>query len=418
MPIQKKPAYLLHRATGQARCRVNAKDYYLGKYGSPESRERYDELLDEWFAANGDVSRHTLTVDDLALRFLAFAETYYRRRNGEPTGATKNLRHALSPLVRLFGLTRIRDFGPLKLKAVRDHMIQAGHCRTNINREMHRIKRVFKWGVENEIVPAAIYTALAAVASLKCGRSEAVESAPVQAVKEATVNATMTHLPAVLAAMVKLQLLTGCRPGEVCSLRPCDVTFQSNGVWVFRPEHHKTEHHGKERRIFIGPEGQAVLRPYLDRDAEAYCFSPADSEAERNALKRANRKSPMTPSQAARQPKSDRKRWPRERYDKDSYVRAIVRACEIGFEMPNDLRKIPATVQGAERERLQRLAAEWRAKHCWSPNQLRHTRATRIREKYGLEAAAVVLGHSDPRVTEIYAERDFEMAARIMLEVG
>ena len=418
MPKQKKPAYLLHKATGQARCRVNHKDHYLGRYGSPESRERYDELLEEWFAANGDVSRHTLTVDDLALRFLAFAETYYRRKNGEPTGATQNIRHALRPLIRMFGSTRIRDFGPLKLKAVRDDMIQAGHCRTNINREMHRVKRVFRWGVENEMVPAPIHQALTAVASLKCGRSAAVESASVQAVKEATVNATMTHLPAVLAAMVKLQLLTGCRPGEVCSLRPCDVTFQSNGVWVFRPEHHKTEHHGKERRIFIGPEGQAVLRPYLDRDAEAYCFSPADSEAERNTEKRANRKSPMTPSQAARQPKSGRKRWPRERYDKDSYARAIVRACEIAFDMPDELRKIPADVSAAERERLQRLAAEWRAKHCWSPNQLRHTRATRIREKYGLEAAATVLGHSDPRVTEIYAERDFEMAARVMLEVG
>ena len=142
MPIQKKPAYLLHKATGQARCRVNGKDYYLGKYGSPESRERYDELLDEWFAANGDVSRHTLTVDDLALRFLVFAETYYRRRNGEPTGATKNLRHALRPLVRLFGLTRIRDFGPLKLKAVRDDMIQAGlrHTRATRIREKYGIE--------------------------------------------------------------------------------------------------------------------------------------------------------------------------------------------------------------------------------------------------------------------------------------
>ena len=95
-----------------------------------------------------------------------------------------------------------------------------------------------------------------------------------------------------------------------------------------------------------------------------------------------------------------------------------MRACEIAFDMPNELRKIPANVQGADRERLQRLAAEWRAKYCWSPNQLRHTRATRIREKYGLEAAATVLGHSDPRVTEIYAERDFGMAERIMLEVG
>ena len=95
-----------------------------------------------------------------------------------------------------------------------------------------------------------------------------------------------------------------------------------------------------------------------------------------------------------------------------------MRACEIAFDMPDELRKIPADLSAAEDEERKRLATEWRAKHCWSPNQLRHTRATRIREKYGIEAAATVLGHSDPRMTEIYAERDFEMAARIMREVG
>ena len=126
--------------------------------------------------------------------------------------------------------------------------------------------------MENEYVPAPIFQALTAVAGLKCGRSDAVESAPVQPVRENIVNATVSHLSDVVAAMVKLHMLTGCRPGELCLMRPGDVTFQSNGVWVYRPERHKTEHHGKERRIFIGPEGQAVLRPFLDRDAEAYCL--------------------------------------------------------------------------------------------------------------------------------------------------
>ena len=388
MSKQTKPSYLHHKATGQARCRIAGKDHYLGEFGSPESRERYEELIAEWFARNGDTSRLTVTIDDLAILFMEFAEKYYRRENGESTGSAANIRLALRPLVRLFGKTRIRDFGPLKLKAVRDTMIQAGHCRKHINSEIHRIKRVFKWGTESELVPAPIYMALTAVASLKCGRSDAVESAPVEPVAEAIVNATIPHLPAVVAAIVKLQLLTGARPGEICLLRPCDVTIQPSGVWVYRPERHKTEHHGRERRIFIGPEGQAVLRPFLDRDAEAYCFSPAESEAERNAERKANRKSPMTPSQAARRPKTDRQREPRTRYDKNGYCRAIVRACRLAEVEP------------------------------WSPNQLRHTRATAIRERYGLEAAATVLGHSDTKITAVYAERDFVMAAKIMAEVG
>jgi site-specific recombinase XerC len=55
----------------------------------------------------------------------------------------------------------------------------------------------------------------------------------------------------------------------------------------------------------------------------------------------------------------------------------------------------------------------------WSPNQLRHTRATQIRAAFGsIEAAKAVLGHTDTRVTEIYAERDLGLAAKVMKEIG
>jgi integrase len=55
---------------------------------------------------------------------------------------------------------------------------------------------------------------------------------------------------------------------------------------------------------------------------------------------------------------------------------------------------------------------------AWSRRQLRHTRATRIRQAYGLEAAKAVLGHADTKVTEIYAERDLGLAVRVMQKIG
>jgi site-specific recombinase XerC len=54
----------------------------------------------------------------------------------------------------------------------------------------------------------------------------------------------------------------------------------------------------------------------------------------------------------------------------------------------------------------------------WSPNQLRHARATELRRNYGLEAAQTVLGHREADVTQLYAERDFELAKQIMQAVG
>ena len=384
---KRKPSYLRHKPTGQARCRIDGTDCYLGPYGSKESRERYDDLIAEWFAKQGDVSNYTLTIDDLTILYMRHAEQYYRK-NGELTTEVCNIRVALRPLIQLFGTNRVRDFGPRKLKVVRQYFINNAHCRTNINRMISKIKLMFRWGVECEFIPPSIHTALAAVAGLKLGRTEARESKPVKPVAEGTVSDTLVYLTPTVAAMVQLQLLSGARPGEICKMRPCDITFGTNGVWCYRPESHKTEHHGKERRIYIGPEGQDVLRPFLGRKPEAFYFSPAESEAERNAERRKRRKSPMTPSQARRKPKTHRGSPPKDHYTKDSYRRTVIRACRKAGVEP------------------------------WSPNRLRHSRATIIRERYGIEAAQTVLGHSDPKTTQIYAERDFEMAARIMREIG
>lgn len=419
-----KPTYLLHKPTGQARVRIDGRDIYLGEYGSRASRERYDDLVADWFARNGDLKSYVLEVDDLVLLFLEHAREHYRK-DGRLTSEFECLKLAFRPLIELYGHSRARDFGPRALKAVRKIMVDAGRTRRSINSMISRIRRLFRWGVENEHVPVTVLQALCAVQGLQLGRTTAAEGEPVEPVDEATVNETLKYLSPVVAAMVQLQLLTGARPGELVTLRPCDLTMETDGVWTYRPQGHKTVHRGRERRVYLGPEAQALLRPYLDRAPESFCFSPREATELRHAQKRAARKSPMTPSQAARRPKAMPKKAPRERYTTPSYRRAIERACEFAFGMPPELQSPPKDENGkrleetaAQRTLRRRLAAEWRKQNTWNPHQLRHTRATAIRKQFGLEAAQVVLGHAECRVTEVYAERDFELAARVMKEIG
>ena len=54
----------------------------------------------------------------------------------------------------------------------------------------------------------------------------------------------------------------------------------------------------------------------------------------------------------------------------------------------------------------------------WGPNRLRHTATTEIRRTFGLEAAQVTLGHSQADVTQIYAEKDLTLAAKVAREIG
>jgi integrase len=250
------------------------------------------------------------------------------------------------------------------------------------------------------------------------GRTEAKELPPVLPVADGAVNATLGHLPPIVADMVRLQRLTGCRPEEICTIRPCDVDTAGE-VWSYRPESHKTQHHGRERVIFIGPKGQEVLRPYLLRDKSSSCFSPLESEQKRLTAAHEERITPLNHGNA---PGTNRKRKPKrnpgERYTSASYRRAISRACEIAFQMPAELQKKPAGETPEQRAQRLKLAREWRAEHCWAPNQLRHSAATEIRKKFGLEAAQVTLGHSAANVTQVYAERDLQKAAHVMAQVG
>jgi site-specific recombinase XerC len=60
----------------------------------------------------------------------------------------------------------------------------------------------------------------------------------------------------------------------------------------------------------------------------------------------------------------------------------------------------------------------WRKAHRWHPNQLRHLFVTVVRKAHGLEAAQVLRGHTRAEVTQVYAERNAEPAARVADQVG
>jgi integrase len=297
-------------------------------------------------------------------------------------------------------------------------MIDQRHARRYVNENVHRIRKVFRWAASEQLIPAEVHQGLATVEGLHKGLCEARETAPVVIVEDAIIEATLPHLPATVADMVRLQRLTGARPGEVCAVRPADIDRTSE-VWRYTPAEHKTEHHGKRRVIAIGPRAQAVLLPYLLREAESFCFCPAVSESQRRREQHERR---VTPLSCGNKPGSNRKRRreraPGNRYTNDSYRRAVARACEAAFKMPEDLRRIDPNLSKAERARLRVAAAAWRGKHVWHPNQLRHSAATEIRGKFGIEAVQHVLGHARLDMAEVYAEKNFALAASVAREVG
>lgn len=199
-----------------------------------------------------------ITIAALGMRWLDHCEAYYRDREGNPTSSVDGARMALRCLFP-FGDVAAAAFTPRDLTVVRDAMIRDGRPRVTCNAVTKTIRRMFRWGVCEGLVPPAVWQALASVDPLRKGRTEAPELPPVREVAESVVSATLPHLPRIVAAMVWLQRWTGSRPDEVCIVRPCDID-RSHDVWVFTPRHHKLDwrEDAQPRRIAIGAEGQKV----------------------------------------------------------------------------------------------------------------------------------------------------------------
>ena len=148
MPRHKNPSYRLHKATGQAVVTLDGRDVYLGRHGTPGSKAEYDRIIAEWLAGGRGRPGHApgdLTVSELILAYLRFADGYYRDPDGAPTCEPDCVRDAMKPLRRLYGHTEAARFGPLALKAVRQTLVDGKLCRTTINARVGRIKRMFRW---------------------------------------------------------------------------------------------------------------------------------------------------------------------------------------------------------------------------------------------------------------------------------
>lgn len=408
-PKNSVPTYRLHSPSGTARCWVGGKWINLGKYNSPESRSEYARVLAEVAvapvpAAAPGAAHADVTVNELLLGFWRYAEQHYRRADGTPTNELPQFKQTFRLVRELYGHTPAREFGPLALKALRQKMIDARWSRKLINQRVGRVRRAFRWAVENELVPVTVLQALAAVQGLQAGRSPAKETEPVMPVEEAHVRATLPFLRPAVRAMVQVQLLTGMRPGEVCQLRPCDLDTAA-AVWLFRPTQHKARHRDRPRVVAVGPRAQRLLTEFAPASPTDYYFSPRRVVEQLHAERAANRKTPWYASHTKRNAEQRAARpngLPAERYSVTAYDRAISRA-----------------VVKANARRAQLAGTDnFDPVPHWHPNQLRHAQGTRVRREYGLEAAQVVLGHARADVTQVYAEADVAHAARVAAEIG
>jgi integrase len=293
-----------------------------------------------------------------------------------------------------------------KWRPVNVQKSRQGLSRKLVNQRIDHIKRVFKWGASEELLPASVYEALTTVAGLRRGHPGTYERPKVTPVLQQHVDATLPFLSSQVAAMVQLQALLGARPTEICLLRGRNID-RSRQVWWYKidpnqvylegpSDQHKTAHHegadgsAQVKLLPIGPKAQEILKPWLRENPDEYLFQPKEARQAMYEARR-NRDTPLWRShlecQASKR-KAKPKRAPGKHYNRHSYARAIARACQRAG-VPH-----------------------------WHPHQLKHLCGTEVRKKYKQEGSRAYMGHSKLATAEIYAEKDMELVEQIALELG
>ncbi len=397
------PTYQRHNSGGRDRafCSViedgRSRRIYLGKWNSPESKRKFRALIRCYLSgdrpknqAPGIGPDDGVTIEDLVARFLVWGETHYVK-HGKRTKSWQGMKEAAAPLLDLFRDELVLNFGPKKLQMVQAQMVDLGLARKTVNSRIRKLRRIFRWGVAEEIVSPWVWEGLRAMEPLQRGRTKAPECAPVEPVPIKDIQAVLSHMVPSLRAMVQVQLLTGMRPGELVQLRLTDIDRSGpDGCWVFTPRTHKNEHKSLSRRVVLSRTVQKLIKPFLTLDPEALIFNPSAVVEERKRAMRARRRSKVTPSQLARD--KERRERPKRQFSPEwsagNYRKAIHYACDAA---------------GIER---------------WSPGRLRHNFQDLAERACGLEASSKALGHKQLATTEHYRNQlDLDQAVLAMKAV-
>ena len=367
------PKYRKHSQRDRAFVEIDGKRHYLpGRYGSPESRAAYDRIIQ---GVESELAPdRPESVGHFTALYLDYAQEHYE--GGEEYQHFRRL--CVDHVWPLFESTPLGDFGPKKLKQLQSDLVDKGYTRPGVNARTRRTVRMFRWGVSEELIAAEQLTALETVPGLRKGKTKAPETTPKDVISWAAVEATLPHLSDCVAAMVRLQWFTGARSENICDLRPSQVD-RSVDPWLWMPDEHKTDWRGLTLQIYLGPQAQVVLTPWLDRPADRPCFMP---------------------SEWSKHPRAG------DQYTSHSYRQAILYA----LAAMADYHDWPA------KPTIPRLREA--GVTPWTPHQLRHTRGQLVRDKYDLEAAQASLGHASAKATEIYTSRLRKLAQRVATEFG
>lgn len=237
-----------------------------------------------------------------------------------------------------------KKLGVIHLRKFRDHMIAQGLARKTIREYLHRIIRWVGFCWEQGKVSQSTYLACKGMwmPNPRQGRPP-VRTRPVS---WDDIQTMLPHLPEHLQHLIQLHWWTAARPCEIVQLNERDITRPSDQMWIWDLKDHKNMWRGQERILFLNKKCIEIINQ-INPHENGYYFP-----SEKNSLGFLTRL---------------------------TYQRQV-KKCTVGL-ITNGLKTAPE----------------------WTIRGIRNGRARSVQQTHGLEAARVLLGHTDQRMTSHYA---------------
>ena len=390
--ITARPRMRHHKRSNQARATIAGKTYWLGRWGSPEAKLKFDRLL---ATVAGNAARQAdpapsavaaaaeadapapvgLTVGEVCNEWLSWLQA--SRPGVEKTNTWGQGKAACMALMTVQDMAAA-NFGPKAFQAVRQVIIdtpvmyrrkdggvtEKKRSRRYVNDLANRVCQIWRWAVAQELIPADKLAAIEAVPSLRKGESNAAETQPRRAVAPELVEQVCQLLTDEQAALVMLLRVSAMRPSEACRIRLRDIHDTNLPVWRYQPLEHKTDYRGQKRHVPLGPRAQKIIRQQADlvgNDPDALLFSP------RRSIRR----------------------------DRDGGD--VLPIGGRGVSPRTGDQFTPPTIRRA----IQR-AAEKLGLPKWCTYQLRHLRLGEVADEGGIDAVVAVSGHQRPDMSRYY----------------
>ena len=158
-PKNELPKFRRHKAKNRAYFRFRNRQHYCGTWGPPKAEATYRRKLAEIVLPTLGLGQTTppeapaippaeLLVEDLAADYMEYVE----RRYAPPSKQPESIWYAVRALLELYGPTRITDFRLRALQTYLRAIVTTGLSRTTANGRLICVRRMFLWGVGQDMV--------------------------------------------------------------------------------------------------------------------------------------------------------------------------------------------------------------------------------------------------------------------------